>query len=304
MKRLALATWPYIAALLAGGAFYILGSFLEGDVGALFHGIAGSFIAIPILYLIYERSRQYSRRRLSRELLDYAKFQIDRDLFFGLRYLMKATWPYERQDLTLGGVAAFLDQGRDEIAETLRSVRYLGFQVLRNWEHGQRALETVLENPLVVGTLSEDQCIAVIGILRDVRSLQSLSREADVLFQPTGDRAEGYHVQSGADINPANAGYPDRYLLLRGIGNGKSRVVDFADFPGHRAEMLLDLYTIRESVLSPYAEAIAGFLSSVSCWIELTGGEFLIDPQTLRVATMPRQEPRRGTRSEFPREPA
>ncbi len=281
--RKALQAWPYMVALITGLSFFALSSYLKGDAKGLLLGIAGSFIAIPLLYLIYDLSQQFSRRRLTKELFDYAKLQVDREIFSAIRYLMKSTWPYNQQDLSLTGINTFLDQNRNEITAVLKNGQLLGFQILRHWEVRQKAFESVLEDPLAVRVLAEDQTIAVIQLLKCIRSLQTVSRSIDSFFEPTGQLASDFMIQSGKDLNESNRIYPDRHLLMRSLGDDRYQVVDFADFPQYQVKRLLQYFTIRESALPSYIDMILEFIPAVNHWLEITGGELLLDAQLLRM---------------------
>ena len=284
-KRIAVATWPYAVALGVGSLLYFLSRYLTDDDARGFAlGIAGAFIAIPLLYLTYGLAQKFSRHRLSKELFEYAKFQIDTEVFKAVRYLMKSVWPYERHDLTLRGIQKFLDHGREECGEILRKSTLYGFQILRRWEVSQKVFESTLQNPLIIKNLSEEQATVVIQLLKSIRTLEGLSRNIRHYFEPNGVVASGYSVKSGKELNEGNIDYPDRYLLIRSLGSDKYVVVDFADFPQYLVPHLLEGFVARESVIEYLLDCIFDFVSASDSWITLTGGELLLDLQIIRLS--------------------
>ncbi len=284
LNRLILAGWPYIVALGIGGLIYFLsGHILDNDLKGFMLGIAGSFVAIPTLYYTYGLAQRFSKRRLTKELFDYAKFQIDREVFKAVRYLMKLTWPYEKHDLSLSGIQKFLEMSWNECAEIQRSNDKYGFQIFRHWGISKKAIESTLENPLLIKTLNEDQTIAIIELLKSVHALELVSRNVSRYFELTGETASGFTIQSGLEMNEQNIDFPDRYLLLRSLEKQKYEVTDFADFPKYAIPNLLKCYTPRKSAVEELVDIIFSFNLSAKNWIGMTGDELILDTNNFRL---------------------
>ena len=75
-----------------------------------------------------------------------------------------------------------------------------------------------------------------------------------------------------------------RYLLLKDVGDSNYLVADFGDFPLYNVDKLLQIFTIEESYLEFYSDAIVDLLNEISKWIYLTGGEFVVDTKMFRSA--------------------
>ena len=54
IAKLLLRIAPYSACLIAGLVLYVIGTKLAEDLKALVLNIAAAFVAIPLLYLIYD----------------------------------------------------------------------------------------------------------------------------------------------------------------------------------------------------------------------------------------------------------
>lgn len=282
IKKYCLITLPYIVCIIASLAFFFFGNAFDSNIKSLMHGIAGSFLSIPILYLIYELSKDFSRRKLNKKLFDYAKMQIDRDVLSIINQLMKFVLTYDDVSLSPENVQHFLSQTKNEIANTLKKSEYLGFQVFKNWSITERNITTILENPFILKQLDNDQIVSIVDLLREIRAFEFMPKNVKDLYISTGKNVKGYKIESGRNLNERNNEYLDRHLLLKGLGNSKFLVVDFGDFAAYQTEKLLHIYKINEKYIEHIANTLFEFLSSIELWIELTGNEFLIDTKMFR----------------------
>lgn len=202
--------FPYFICAVAGITFFIVGKELNGDLKGLVHGIAGAFLSIPVLYLIYELSREFSEKKLNKELFDYAKMQIDREVLSITNQLSKVIQPYDKHDFSFKGISTFLSKNKNQIKELLESSEYLGFQVFKNWSVSERNIHAILENPFILQRLENDQSISIVSLLKEIRAFESVQKEVKKLYEVTSNKAEGYQIQGGKDINPSNIEYPNR----------------------------------------------------------------------------------------------
>ena len=76
----ALHILPYVCALLCGLALFSVSSFLQDDWKSIILGAAGSFFAIPTLYLGYECIKSLTNKKLNQEIFEYAKMQVDSNM--------------------------------------------------------------------------------------------------------------------------------------------------------------------------------------------------------------------------------
>lgn len=246
------------------------------------HGIAGSFLSIPSLYLMYELSKDYSQRRLNKELFDYAKMQIDRDVLSIINQLMKAVLSYEEVNMSPESIRSFLSQTESDLTLRMRTNEYLGFQVFKNWSITERNITNILENSFILQHLDSDQLIAIIDLLKEVRSFEFMPKNIDDLYVPTGKTAKGYRLENGKNLNERNTEYPDRYLLLKHLESDKFIVRDFGDFALYQKDKLLNTYRINDKYINHFAASLLSLINSLSLWIELTGHEFVIDTKMFR----------------------
>lgn len=287
MKKLLLRAYPYVACVVAGVVLLLVSNALSGKIQSLVLGIAGAFFAIPCLYVIYESARSFSSHQLNKELFEYVKMRIDREILSVVNQLMKLVQTYEQRDASFKGINAFLSQDGQQLSTAMKGKEYLGFQILKEWDVSENNLEQILESPFVLQKLENDQAIAVVTLMKQIRSLADVGKNVTDLYELTNEESPHYRVQAGVDMNQGNSNYPDRYLLLKRITADNYQVADFGDFPPYQVSRLLHFYRINEKYREAYANEIADVMAAVNHWVELTGREFLIDTRTFRLGTRP-----------------
>jgi hypothetical protein len=274
--------WPYAACLIAGYLLYNAGLELEGDAKGLVHNITAAFIAIPCLYVIYEVAQRFSQKRLNKEIFEYAKMIIDREALSIVGQLIKTVYPYETSDTSFQGIQTFLSLEKINVKGLIEESEYLGFQAFKNWVVTENKLHEILSNAFVVQRMDNEQIIAVITLIKSLQRLEAIQK-LETLYEVTERKAEKYHIQSGKMINPLNTEYPDRYLLLKPLKDDKHVVVDFGDFAPYQSSKLLNICMVQPQYFDTYENAISDVISDINRWLEVTGGEFLIDTKMLRI---------------------
>jgi hypothetical protein len=288
-KQIFLKVWPYASCVFAGLMFFLASIQLTADYKGLFLNIAAAFLAIPFLYLIYELAQKFSQKRLNKELFDYAKMQIDRELLSIVNQLTKVVYPYEKQDFSFKGIQNFLSQSSSQIGDVIEKGEYIGFQVLKNWSISERNLHSILESPFILRRLEDDQIISVISILKELRSLESIQKNVTDLYVNTEKKVDNYKITNGKEISDRNIEYPDRYLLLRYLEGDKYQVADFGDFAPYHVGDLLNIFRFNNKYIEGYSDSIYDFIKTINEWLDLTGGEFLIDTKMFRLGVKTKQ---------------
>jgi len=281
IKKNLLKISPYFASILAGFLFCFIGLRLNGDIKGVFISISAAFFAIPLIYLFYQVAQNLSKKRLNKEIFDYAKMQVDREVLSIINQLNKIVYPLKEKDFSASAISIFLSFEKDELKEVLSNNEYLGFQVFKKWEVSEENLNDMLKNSYILARLSDEQIISIILIIKKLRLLEKIQKSED-LYIKTGKKATSYKIVAGKELNEANIKFPDRYLLLQDLENGKSFVADFGDFYLYNVDKLLQYFKINESYLEDYTESILQLIIEINNWVDLTGGEFVIDTKMFR----------------------
>lgn len=264
-------------SILAGLIFYIFGIRLDDNLKGLFINISSGFFAIPLIFLFYDIAKNFASKELNKEIFDYAKMQVDREIMSVLNQLGKMTFPtYEGFNLS-----EFIKYDKEQLRGKITSKKFLGFQVLKKWKLSEKYFDEILNNAFILNRLDNDQIISVISIIKSIRHLEAI-QEKDIFIRGKSESAKGYKIISGQEISIENRDYPDRLLLLFDIGNDNYVVKDFGDFRKSSRDKLLDYFTVNESLIEFYIEAIYSILSDIRGWIKETGNEIILDPKMFR----------------------
>ncbi|MBI4267966.1 MAG: hypothetical protein HY662_04190 [Chloroflexi bacterium] len=281
VKKTLLKVAPYFVSIMVAFIFYFTGLRLSENIRSLFINIAAAFFAIPLIYLSYQVTQNLSKKRLNKEIFDYAKMQVDREVLSIINQLQKIVYTLEKREFSERGVKEFLSLEENGIKEILSQNRYLGFQIFKKWEMNEENLHAILKNSLIVARLDDDQIISIISMIKSLRYLESIQKNEELYIQ-TDKKDTSYHITAGKELSEDNIKYPDRYLLLKDLGNNKSLVADFGDFPLYNVSKLLQVFTINEKYLELYTEGIFNLTSGVNNWVDSTGREFVVDTKTFR----------------------
>lgn len=290
MRRLLLKVSPYLAAILAGLLFTFVGLSLEQDIKAIFISISAAFYAIPLIFLFYRAAQNLSERRLNKEIFDYAKMQIDREVLSITLQLSKMVYRLEERNHSPKGISTFLSLQKDELKQVISQNEYLGFQLLKKWDVAENSLNGILCNALIVQRLENNQIIAAISIIKSLRHLESMQR-VEGLFAPTGSEATSYRLVCGREMSERNVEFPDRYLLLQDVGNDRWLVADFGDFAPYDANDLLNILAVDARYLEAYTSVILELMADINNWLGSTGGEFVVDTKMFRMGHQPAHQP-------------
>jgi hypothetical protein len=282
IKKYSLKIAPYFISILVGFILYFIGLNLSENIRGLFTNLSAAFLAIPLIYLFYQVAQNLAKKRLNKEIFDYAKMQVDREVLSIINQLNKVVYPLEEKDFSETGIRSFLSLEKDKLKEVLARNEYLGFQVFKKWEVSEEKLHDMLNNSYLLARLSDDQIISIISIIKELVYLEMIQKNGD-LYIETGKKATSYKIVAGKELSEDNIKFPGRYLLLQDLGHDKSLVADFGDFPLYNVDKLLYYFTINERYLEGYAEGIFQLIMDINNWLDLTGREFVIDNRMFRL---------------------
>lgn len=277
MKRYFLKIWPYLTSFIAGILFYLYSLGQVNSYSNLLINIAATFFVIPLLYFIYELSKNYSQRKLNVEIFDYAKMRVDKYILSLVIQIIKLIYPYGYQHTSLKNINHFLSISSENLSKQLSKNNIIGFQVFKDFSDVQKNIEKILENPFIINRLIDGQIISIIELLKSIRSLESVIMNVDDLYIVTNDKGKDLELDFGSNISKNNKEFPDRHLLLQKINDKEYKVLDFADIIPFKKNVLLNICKLNEKYLEPFSKEIYDVISNVNNWLNLTNQEFVVD---------------------------
>ena len=69
---------------------------------------------------------------------------------------------------------------------------------------------------------------------------------------------------------------------MKTLGDNKSLVMDFGDFATYNSDKLLQIFGLNDKLRDIYCAAISDLIEEINLWLDLTGGEFVIDSKMFR----------------------
>ncbi len=281
-KKYLLKFLPYLVAITTGGIVYLLAIFLDAKFYDLLINVAATFFAIPLLYFFYETAKSFSHKKLNKEIFDYARMQVCRELLLILNQLQKIVYTLEEKDFSTKTINKLLSVEKGEIKNQLKSNKYLGFRVFKHWEVSEKGLHELLKNSFILGKMEDEHIVSIINILKSLRALEAV-QGIDELYMETGETSKGYKVQGEIDMNLGDRKFPDRHLLLKHLSGDKFIACDFGDIPRYNLEKCLKYHKINNNIIDHYAEVIFILLKDINSWLNTTGSEFIVDTKMFKI---------------------
>ncbi|MBN2026594.1 MAG: hypothetical protein JW854_07550 [Actinobacteria bacterium] len=276
---------PYIISIIVGITIFAFKP-TDADYRVLFINVATAFLVIPLVFLFYELSQKFIHRNLSRNIFNYCKLQVDREVMSLIQHLGKAVFPYEHKLKSSDMMISFIGLDAESIFEVVAREEYLGFQVMKDFDCFEAAFNKILNNSAILKQLTDEQIISIINILMNLTEW-TVWMKRSFPFNKTKDPDPKYKVASGSEISPMNKELSERMLLLRKLDGGKYEVEDFGDFYNPNRDSLLFRFRIDPEKTLGYSQHINYIIRGINSWINSTGRALLIDSKLFRIPSKP-----------------
>jgi len=276
MKKALLKSIPYFIAI-AISLSLLYAACLLGDVllAGWLVNISAAFIFIPGAFLGFETIQKVTKRRLTKEIYDYAKGQIDGDIFSILSHLSKFL---DLEEDSFKSFADFLPTPPKDIEKRLKEYHPLGFRIFKKWSDSEKYFHDILKNPMALKVFTDEQIIVLIQILQALQYFDSAIKE-DAWHELEVDPQ--FKVVAGEEISERNRILlPERYILLRLTGKGDEGqyvVTDFGDFEKWNKEKLIRRFSLKEEAAPSVLAAIEDLRVLIKRWLNLTGNKLIIN---------------------------
>ena len=266
---------PFLSSLLLGILFLVFSFYLNNKFQNFVQGISASLIAIPFVFLGYGCVRHISQKHLKHELFEFAKMQIDTELIGILHNFYKIFFSLESKiDTDL--LERMIHIKRNALYSHLSSHEFLGFQINKSFRIRLSKIDTILHNGYFLKYVDDDQIIALIRLYRTLNAWNALlSQLHEECFYCSGKSTDEYQIVSSSEKC-------NRLILLKKRDETTGVVCDFRDFENFDDEKLLCFYKIKPDFLQLFTNYIVELFENINDWIELTGKEFLMNPQEFR----------------------
>lgn len=282
IKKYGFKIFPYFSSILMGILFYLTGIYLNENLKGLFTNLSAAFFAIPLIFLFYQIADSFSQKKLNKKLFDYAKKQIDAEILSLIIQLYGILYALRKKGISFQDISKLLSLKEVDIKEIISKEEYLGFQIFKTWEVNVDNLDKILRNSYINNIFENNQIISIVSIIETIKGIDYL-QWGDNLYIDIGKEVNSYKVVKGTEIHKENIKFPNRYLLLKDLGNDKFLVENAGDFPPYKVNSLLKIFKINEKYLEIYSAALSDLISEINKWLDLTGREFILEHKMFKV---------------------
>lgn len=248
--------------------FVLLGVVLnQGFWSDLITNIAATSIYVLIAYFTYDAAKNFTNRKSTKELQEYAEAYISPYIFSLQWSLMQLLF-----DIKGAGEVSLLDPLRgmssEELQAHLHEREFLGFTILQDSSEISRGLQELIENSFLLTRLNNEQLIALVKIKNRIERLWTELSSLDRLDRLDKPAPKNYRVVQGDEISSYNETLPNRRLLLDMIGKSKNGVVvAFGDFdPRLTSKELLSTYKLNDPTVLVVEENFLELFELLSQW--------------------------------------
>ncbi len=273
---------PYLASIIVGIIFFYIANKVTGNVSSLFINISAAFVAIPLIFLFYELTQKQSKKKLNKDIYDFVKLQVDREIMSSLNQLGKLLFEYTEYSFSFESINKILSYSKEDLISKIANNKYLGFQVYKKWEITEDNIKQLLNSSLLLSSIEDVQVSSMIKLVSYIESIGEIHKN-DNMFIALETKNEDYFISAGDELNVNNDKFTERYILLRKLGKNRGVVIDFGDFNVKRKDRLLDSYKINPEHVELLANLIWPLLTEINTWLSLTGHEFIIDTKVFRI---------------------
>lgn len=275
IKRYFWISVPYFSLTLALVVSFLISTKITNSTwNNLFLSISANIASVIIVYFLYEIIKAKSKKELNKEVFEYAKRFADKDIHEILYKLSKFFFGFQRGRM-LTESTKLLRYEPEELEEYIKSRKFIGFELFKSWNETYEYFSKILENNFVLSRLDDNQILVLLEIQSTLINMKRCFENKNG-FVDTKQKVTNYIIQDGKSMNPTNSEFPNRYLLLRDIDNGKYVVEDFGDFAPIDAQKLLNVYTISPEAVDPIVMWTYMMFQHIKRWLELTGNHLYI----------------------------
>jgi hypothetical protein len=274
---------PFITSATVGVLLFYLSSEFNDSLKELILNLSASFIAIPLIYLFYRLAKNFSERKLNKEIFDYSKMLIDTEVLSLINQLGKFIYPMYTFSMTKESVNNLCKIKKKGLIDILSEGQYLGFQIKKNWDVAINNIQEKIINNNIINKLDNERLSVIIELLKVLISFRNILKPYSY-FENKGTIINKYKIIPPSAIrSPENQNLPDRYILLTKIDDDKGVVTDFGDFRKYQSENLLALHKFKPDYLQPICEEIFQIMATINKWLSLTDYEFILDFDMFRM---------------------
>lgn len=292
MKRL-LKILPYLISVIIGVLFLFLSYKFSNNniVNSLLINISASFFTITLVYLFYEIFKSYSHKKLTSSFYFYLKEQIDErilKIIGNLMCIVDNDWFLDPKNVHEKIFWDFVNINKEDLKKLLEENEHIGFYIFKSWFTTIDSLNDIINNPLLIKILTDEQVISLIDLRKSIQYLEVFHENKDI-YVDTGKvlnkdiykLIKASDLSDLCDLNALDKIHPKTGVLFKNI-NDSAIPICTGIIICRDINMPLNYFRINQKYIDKYTSEIMSVISGLKTWLMLTNKEFILDPERFK----------------------
>lgn len=229
----------------------------------------------------------YSTGKLFNPLDDYIKGKIDHSILSVAKQMSNLVYGTITLSEGLSHVDELLNCTLDEIKNKICHAKFPAFIVLNDFSAAKAELQSILKDLLSSSYFSKEWCFTVLEVLEWIRIYAWYVSHRNTMFPFEIVNTSDYNHLAPISGHAMNSDNPkSSYLILETIDkNGKKyvdtqggKVINMTNYPTDNIALLNKCFCVKSDCVDNLAEKIFNLTNICKNWLDITDGEFILDP--------------------------
>ncbi len=229
----------------------------------------------------------YVKGQLFNPLNDYIKGKTDRSILGIVKPMANLVYGTVSLSEGLAHVSPLLNCSSEEIEKRITGIRFPAFITLNDFEIENASLQDVLKDLFSSSYFPKEWSYIVLELIDWIREYSWLiskrNKEYPFLLSDTLE-FDHYAAINSQVINSNNP--PNSFLILeaiiedglRHVDTKRGKVINTTHYPTNKATTLRQTLTLKETSVKLFADKIYKLIRICQDWLDVTDGEFILDP--------------------------
>ncbi len=229
----------------------------------------------------------YAKGQLFNPLNDYIKGKIDRSILAVAKQMANLVFGTITLSSGLAQVPNLLKCSFEEVASHISGIQFPGFIALNDFYVEAINLQDILKDLFSSACFPKEWSFTVLELLDWIREYSWFISKRNKEYPYERVSSSDYDNLVAIDAHSIDANnLENSFLIIEAIDkNGKryvdtegGKVINTTHYPTDNALSLRCCYCLKQSVINKFADKIHKFITICNNWLDITDGEFILDP--------------------------
>ncbi len=229
----------------------------------------------------------YAKGQLFNPLNDYIKGKIDRSILAVAKQMANLVFGTITLSSGLAQVPNLLKCSFEEVASHISGIQFPGFIALNDFYVEAINLQDISKDLFSSACFPKEWSFTVLELLDWIREYSWFISKRNKEYPYERVSSSDYDNLVAIDAHSIDANnLENSFLIIEAIDkNGKryvdtegGKVINTTHYPTDNALSLRCCYCLKQSVINKFADKIHKFITICNNWLDITDGEFILDP--------------------------